>query len=399
MRTSLYAFASDLADAGAASVLDDVQAAGVDGVTLAAAYHAARDLFPHARGRRVRFLRGGDAAFVPDPALWGDAQLVPHAAQGDVLGDLVRDAGARGMHVDGWTVFLHVDRELDLPDGLAEETAFGDPLPTQLCPANPEVRRYAVTLAREVARRGVRAVVAESLHHHGLQHGYHHERAFVALPPSAWFLFGICFCRFCRAAAPDGDAVRDAAAAALDEALAADDPGRDELPLDRAVAAALLDGALGRYLAARESTVTSLVAEVAEACRQEGSELVFLDSSGAALGYATGRPQGPPAPETAWSFGVDLPAVARAASAVGAIAYAADPDRVATDLDAYAAAAGPAALEVVMRPTRPDCEDAANLRAKLDACRARDVRTAGLYHYGLVSRRALARVGEALRPE
>ena len=49
---------------------------------------------------------------------------------------------------DAWTVFLHVDRERDLPAGLAEETCFGDPLPTQLCPANPDVRRYAVTLGR-----------------------------------------------------------------------------------------------------------------------------------------------------------------------------------------------------------------------------------------------------------
>ena len=46
------------------------------------------------------------------------------------------------MHVDAWTVFLHVDRAHDLPAGLAEETCFGDPLPTQLCPANPDVRRY-----------------------------------------------------------------------------------------------------------------------------------------------------------------------------------------------------------------------------------------------------------------
>ena len=160
-----------------------------------------------------------------------------------MLGDLVREAGERGMHVDGWTVFLHVDREHDLPEGLAHETAFGDPLPTQLCPANPEVRRYAVTVAREVARRGVRAVVAESLHHHGLYHGYHHERFFVAMPQDAWFLFGLCFCRHCRALVPDGDAVRDAARAVLEAALAADDPGDGAPPPDRAGADALLDGA------------------------------------------------------------------------------------------------------------------------------------------------------------
>jgi hypothetical protein len=88
--------------------------------------------------------------------------------------------------------------------------------------------------------------------------------------------------------------------------------------------------------------------------------------------------------------------VARAAGAIGAIAYAADPARVASDLDAYRSACGDAALEVVMRPSRPDCTDAANLRAKLDACREREVRAAGFYHYGLVARPALERVREAL---
>ena len=109
MRTSLYAFASDVADAGAASLLEDVQArAGVDGVTLATVYHTARDLFPHASGRRIRFLRGGEAAFPEDAALWQGQRLRPRFAETDVLGDLVREAAARDMHVDGWTVFLHV---------------------------------------------------------------------------------------------------------------------------------------------------------------------------------------------------------------------------------------------------------------------------------------------------
>ena len=184
MLTSLYAFASDVADAGAASLLEDVQArAGVDGVTLATAYHAARDLFPHARGRRVRFLRGGDAAFPEDAALWAGQRLRPRGAQTDVLGDLVRAAGgAAACTSTAGRCSCTSTASTTCRTGLAHETAFGDPLPTQLCPANPEVRRYAVTVAREVARRGVRAVVAESLHHHGLYHGYHHERAFVALP-------------------------------------------------------------------------------------------------------------------------------------------------------------------------------------------------------------------------
>jgi hypothetical protein len=291
------------------------------------------------------------------------------------------------MHVDGWTVFLHVDREDDLPLGMAEETCFGDPLPTQLCPANPDVRRYAVTLAREVARRGVRAVIAESLHHHPLEHGYHHERYFVALPPLARAVLELCFCRHCC----DDEALRARAAAIVQQAFDADDPAGPEP--DRASLDELLDG----HLARREARVATLVGEVAAACLEEGAALVFLDPSGAAKGYATGRPGGGAAPEIAWQRGVNLAAVGRAAGAIGAIAYAADPERVALDLDAYRAAAGTeVALEVVLRPARPDCTDVANLAAKLAACSERGVRATGFYHYGLAPMTAIDRVGRAL---
>jgi hypothetical protein len=388
MLTSFYCFASDVADAGSAALLDDLQdRAGVDGVTLAAAYHAARDVFPHARGRRIRFLRGGEAHFRLDPGLWEGAALIPAGGERETLGDLVTTAAARGMHVDAWTVFLHVDREHDLPAGLAEETCFGDPLPTQLCPANPAVQHYAVTLAREVARRGVRAVIAESLHHHPLEHGYHHERYFVGLPPLARAVLGLCFCRHCC----DDEALRAKAAAIVQAAFDADDPSGPAPERDE------LDGLLDGHLTRREARVASLVADVAAACRAEGAALVFLDASGAAKGYATGRPEGGPAPEIAWQMGVDVAAVARAARGIGAIGYAADPARVALDLDAYRAAAGPdVALEVVLRPARPDCIDATNLAEKLAACRERGVRAAGFYHYGLAPASAIDRVGAAL---
>ena len=151
MLTSFYCFASDIADAGSAAVLDDLEGrAGVDGVTLAAAYHAARDVFPHARGRRIRFLRGGEVHFRPDRALWDGAELRPLGGDTEVLGDLVAAAATRGMHVDAWTVFLHVDREHDLPAGLAEETVLRRPAADAAVPG--ESRGPA--LRRDAGRRG-----------------------------------------------------------------------------------------------------------------------------------------------------------------------------------------------------------------------------------------------------
>ena len=71
VRTSAFCFAGDLADEGVETVLDNIQGrAGLGGVTMAASYHASRDLFPHARTRHLRFQPGGEVFFRPDPRVW-----------------------------------------------------------------------------------------------------------------------------------------------------------------------------------------------------------------------------------------------------------------------------------------------------------------------------------------
>ena len=44
--------------------------------------------------------------------------------------------------MQAWTVFLHVDWTEDGDPRFAEQTCFGDPCLTELCPANPVVRAY-----------------------------------------------------------------------------------------------------------------------------------------------------------------------------------------------------------------------------------------------------------------
>ena len=54
----MLAFATDLRDEGTGTVLDNVQnRVGVDGLTMAVAYHDARDIFPHNPVSKVRYLR------------------------------------------------------------------------------------------------------------------------------------------------------------------------------------------------------------------------------------------------------------------------------------------------------------------------------------------------------
>src|SRR5262249_49896446 len=159
-----------------------------------------------------------------------------------------------------------------------------------------------------------------------------------------------------------------------------------------------LEGELAAYARARQTVVTTLAAEGAEATRAEGASLVFMDLSGATKGYATRRPSGEAAPGIAWQLGVDLAAVASACGSIEAIGYAYDPARLRFDLDAYRALARDgAALNVVLRPMPPDSDSAENLREKVDLARELGLARVDFYHYGLMPLGALDRIRAAVR--
>ena len=201
MRTTLFCSAVDVADAGAAQVLSDAcERAGVDGLSIATSYHAARDLHPHARGRRVRHLAPG--LWLPiDEQLWADSAIAPQLAAdaetAHAVTALVEEARRDGREVDGWTIFLHSDRQGPTAEIGSERNVFGDVYPEQLCPAQPEARAYAQTLARAVVQAGMPTVIAESLHYHGLEHGLHHERFLFEPGEVVRFLLGLCCCDAC----------------------------------------------------------------------------------------------------------------------------------------------------------------------------------------------------------
>ena len=383
MDTSIFCFATDLADEGIETVLDNVQErGGLGGVTVAAAYHDGRDVFPHNPVRKVRFLESGAVFFPPDAV--GRGRLQPPVSEvAHILPELVETATRRGLTVRAWTVFLHNGALAAAHPDCAPENAFGDRYVTDLCPANPDVREYARALAADIARLGVTTICSESLHYHGLEHGYAHERYFVPLGPRTRHLLGLCFCGHCLDAAPDGEAVRELAREEIERVFAGGaEPDAGELDRD----------ALHGYTRAREEVVSSLTAEVAAAAREHGAELEFIELSGAVKGYATGRPTGAPAPSIAWQSGVDVAAVARACDGIEAIGYAADLERVRGDLDAY----GDAAVSVIFRPSAPDCDSAEDLRAKVGLARDRGLRRVDFYHYGLMRLDALDWIRAAL---
>src|SRR5947208_3666846 len=313
----------------------------------AAAYDHGRDLFPPNPTRKVQFLEGGAVFFRPNPDRYKGVGLEPVVSKltqrSDALADLCREGDARRLRVRAWTVYLHNYTLGEAHPECACRNAFGDRHLTDLCPSNPRVRAYVTALTSDIASRGVASVVAESLHFHALEHGFHHERYFIELGAFGRYLLGLCFCDHCIAAAEkrgvQAKPLQGAVRRELERLFAAP-PEPVEPVLVRDEVAAFAGGELGGYLEARADTVASLVGEAADAAADEGAGLAFIDLSGAVQGYATGRPTGDAVPSIAWQFGIDIAAVAAAGGQVEAIGYAADPDRLRFDFSAFRARRG-----------------------------------------------------------
>jgi hypothetical protein len=403
LETSAFAFAGDLADEGVETVLENVQErAGLTGISPAFVYHAARDMFPHNPRRKVDFLDRGTFFFPPDRALYEGLRIQPRvspaALEHDVLGETCRKAAARGLSVHAWTVFLHADRPDENLDCVTQN-AFGDRYPTDLCPANPDVRAYVRAVVADVARYDVATIIGESLQYHGLEHGHHHERYFIELGARGRYLLGLCFCEHCLAragqAGVDGGAVQTAVREEVQRVFD-DAPPADEPELERGGLQALADGELISYLDVRDATVATLAAEAADVAAAGGTRLALMDLSGAVKGYATGRPSGSPAADIAWRVGLDLPQLARVTPEFEVLGYAADVDRLRFDLEAYRQRLGEASIGLAIRPSSPDCESPENLAAKVRLARELGVARVDFYHYGFVRLAALDWIRTAL---
>jgi hypothetical protein len=154
----------------------------------------------------------------------------------------------------------------------------------------------------------------------------------------------------------------------------------------------MFGGELGGLLDTRSETVTSLVAECVEAAREVETQTVVtpVDPSGAIKGYVGGQPTGAPAPSISWRLGIDLERLAQVADAVEVMAYATTAERVLVDLEAYVQALPRASrLGVILRPLRPDCDSAENLRSKVEVASSLGFDRVDFYHYGLTRLDAL----------
>jgi hypothetical protein len=377
MRCAMWTYPWDVLDLGLPVVLSDLRdRAGLNGINLAASYHAGRFFQPRSPVRKSYFPEDGTIYFRADPRRWADHAIVPLAAslvaeRGDVLRSLVDARDSNGLTVAAWTVCLHNTRLGVLHPGACTRNAFGDPNYYSLCPSHPDVRAYAITLVADLAH-GYRpdAIQLESPGFMGFAHEFHHEKDGVGLTAEDDYLMALCFCDAC---------LRRAAAAGVD-GKAAQQTVRGWIAelSERAVPAPRWPNFVASgpdvfadhpevhaYVAWRFEPVTSLVAAISEAAHPAKVHVVDIGNG--------------------WLCGSDIAALANVCDGVVMCVYDRNVEAVGHDLAAARAAIGSKRFfGTGMRVFYPEMRGPDDLVSRARAASGAGVDEINFYNYGLI---------------
>lgn len=385
---AIYTYAWDLAETGVKAAADEFRGLGLDTVTMAGSYHAGKFMRPHGKAGKVLFPEDGTVYFNADPSRYGTIKPVANSMLGerDMLGELVEKSG---MAVNAWLVLLHNTRLGMVNPQSVVRNAFGDPYYYNLCPSAPEARAYAIGLARDVTESyPVSGISMESPGFAPYAHGFHHEFALMKSNPWLENMLGLCFCKHCVAGAQKAgiDANRFKAEVASDvEAYLDSDI---DYPTDMAEAFwradIAADGDLRRYLDFRNDVVTSLVAEIRAAVREDVTVAVIPSVARPTAG--------------AWYEGSDLYALAQTTGVIEACFYEPSAERIRADLfDISRRLKGTGKLRGILRPSNPDISNRAEFVAAVEALRDGGVDELAFYNWGHLRRANLEWIGDALR--
>jgi hypothetical protein len=290
---TIFTYPWDLSDDGIEAALDAIAgAAGLNGVSLAVSYHLASCFLPHNPRRKLFFAEDGMVLFQPPPPIRRKVvKLRPRVSEvvegRDWLPRLAERIKKRGLHLTAWTVYLYNHHLARTHPACARRDALGNVHPGQLCPANPDVRDYALALTHDVvAAIKPDAFYLESLCCLPFGYGFLNPKILTPLTPRTEFLLGLCFCDHCMEAAGKGLDVRRLAtdvAAWLEREL-------PRMPSKEDMAAAAdedwydtaFESRLQHFLAARAEKASSLLEEVVRTIRAAGDIRIEAEPTSAA---------------------------------------------------------------------------------------------------------------------
>jgi len=384
---AVYCYAWDLAEAGVGSVADDLRARHINTITLAASYHAGKFIRPKGRTGKVYFPEDGTVYFRTTAERYDEIRPAANSimAQRDVLAEVCETSG---LAANAWLVLMHNSRLGAAHPEATVTNAFGDSYVYSLCPSAPAARAYAVALCADVTDNyAVDGISLETPGFLPYAHGYHHE--FALLRQNVWLdnLLGLCFCQHCRAGAAgagiDAERLQGDVRRWVDDYLASELDFTDDMAAAFWLADAVLDSDLGRFLRWRCEVVSSLVAEIRTAVRDDATVSVIP---------SVARPTG-----GAWYEGSDLAGLARAAGTIEACFYEPSVSRIEGDLwDIRRRLNGAGRLRGILRPGHPDLATRADVIAAVAALDAGGVEDIAFYNYGHLRQASLDWMGDAL---
>ena len=391
---TIWVYPWDLFDNDLERALDEIARVGLNSISVAATYHAARVLLPHNPRRKVLTLEPDAAYFCPDPTLYENLPAPRGArefAARDPLREICNAATQRGIRVQAWTIFLHNSTLGEQYPDLTIVNCFGDHYVHALCPSHPRVRAYACALGADIARHyPIVALDVEALGFLGYAHNSHHDKANIALAPLHHFLLSVCFCEQCAEEIRASGAAPQHIATAFRRELQAwfDGESRWANVTEHDGLLELIGEAATRaLLTARARIVTSLIAELRCAVPQNVALQIRAASTPFHVGGKTAgdlRAIAQHADGLVFSF-FGMP-FAKFRSAVAAIPR----ERIAGK---------PVWGGLGLARGLPECQDENDFRERVAWLRANAITQFYFYNYGLMPRAGLAWIAAALEVE
>ena len=367
---TIWAYLWDLVDDGIEGSVDRMKNdIGLDGISVATAYHTYQQLRPRKSGGG-KLLIAPEAAvyFQPDASLYADTAIKPHVAPmvsaGNPLAQLANACSAADLKLISWTVCFHTTQLATAYPQFAQQTAYGDNLGWVLCPGCDDVRAYIIALCRDLSiNYGVSRLELETCNFGGFVHAHHHVKQALELGNLGTYLMSLSFSDGCvekaRNRGIDIDGLRRWVIETLDGIFAT---GR---PLEGDISECVSSRAdLSAFQALREELVTSLAGEISDASGDaEVSFLLMGDRWTAVIVTDRLRDQ------------VDLLEV---------LAYVADPAEVAASIDAAKAAGADVERMLVGLTPYGDDMDADLLTSLVRQIIASGVSQVSYYNYGML---------------
>lgn len=369
LSASMWIYLWDLVDEGYDSVLGRLKDRGLTSISLATAYHAGKFLAPHNPRRKVMFLEDGTVYFRPTISKYGKITPIVNSlvGQGHDLAEAKKYADHAGMQTRSWVVCCHNTPLGTAYPAIAMRNVFGDSLPHNLCPSQPQLRTYLRALVGDIAAHGVDTIELEAMQFQGYTHGFHHEREGLALTPALRFLLGLCFCDAClQRAGTAGVAmtrVQEFTRTTLDNFFASPGPtisrygSMDTLPVD-------LFEPLFRW---RVSVIISLVEELMEAA-----------------GSTKLRPMMSVDPASWKLLSTDPGRVASITGGVLGLGYVKDGAALRLPLAGLQSAVGGRQLTVGVQVGLPESGGRAEFLDRMKTARQMGVRSFNFYNYGFI---------------